>query len=79
VVELMAGVVNNGPVAMDDPPDGEEYHLRVAPELQVAASWTVPVPQRLPGVVDKTLLLNRMFTGVEATATGPFRQTILHR
>ena len=45
------GVVNEMPVPREDPPVELAYQL-IMPELDVAPSVTVPVPHRLPGVVD---------------------------
>ena len=45
------GVVNEMPVPREDPPVEAAYQL-IMPELAVAPKVTVPVPQRLPGVVD---------------------------
>ena len=47
----MDGVVNEVPVPIADPPEAAVYHSIVPPEL-VAANDTVPLPQRLPGVVE---------------------------
>ena len=46
----MDGVVYDVPVPNEDPPVEAAYQLRV-PALAVAPRTTVPVPQRLPGVV----------------------------
>ena len=46
----MLGVVNVLPVPKAVPPVGTLYQLKV-PKLAVAPKTTVPVPQRLPGVV----------------------------
>jgi len=43
-------VVNELPVPREDPPVELAYQL-IMPELDVAPSVTVPVPQRLPEVV----------------------------
>ena len=45
--------MNEGPVASGVPPVAFAYQLNV-PSLAVAPSVIVPVPQRLPGVVDTT-------------------------
>ena len=50
-MEEILGVVNEVPVTREDPPVEAAYQL-IMPELDVAPSVTVPVPQRLPGVVD---------------------------
>jgi len=50
-VEEILGVVNELPVPREDPPVELAYQL-IIPELAVAPNVTVPVPQRLPGVVD---------------------------
>jgi len=50
VLEIL-GVVNEMPVPREDPPVEAAYQL-IMPELAVAPKVTVPVPQRLPGVVD---------------------------
>jgi hypothetical protein len=46
----MLGVVNVAPVANDVPPVKAEYQL-IVPALAVAPNATVPVPQRLAGVL----------------------------
>ena len=46
----MLGVVNDAPVANDVPPVKAEYQL-IVPALAVAPNATVPVPQRLAGVL----------------------------
>ena len=50
-MEEILGVVNEVPVPREDPPVEAAYQL-IMPELDVAPKVTVPVPQRLPGVVD---------------------------
>ena len=50
MVALMLGVVNDIPVPKLVPPVAAAYQLRV-PALAVALKVTVPVPQRLAGVV----------------------------
>ena len=50
-MEEILGVVNEVPVPREDPPVEAAYQL-IMPELAVAPNVTVPVPQRLPGVVD---------------------------
>ncbi len=50
-MEEILGVVNEVPVPREDPPVELAYQL-IMPELDVAPSVTVPVPHRLPGVVD---------------------------
>jgi hypothetical protein len=47
----MEGVVKDVPVPIADPPEAAVYHSMVPPVL-VAAKETVPLPQRLPGVVE---------------------------
>ena len=49
-MELILGVTNDVPVPNALPPVGVAYQLNV-PALPVDPSVTVPVPQRLPGVV----------------------------
>jgi hypothetical protein len=46
----MDGVVKDVPVPREDPPDDAAYQLIVPAEV-VAPKITVPVPQRVPGVV----------------------------
>jgi hypothetical protein len=48
----MLGVVNEVPVPRLEPPVLAEYQFKV-PALAVAPKTTVPVPQRLPGVVEE--------------------------
>ena len=50
VVEEITGVVNEVPVPSDVPPVAALYQFNV-PALAVAPNVTVPVPQRLAGVV----------------------------
>ncbi len=50
----MLGVVNEVPVASDVPPVAAAYQFKV-PALAVAPMVTVPVPQRLAGVVAVTV------------------------
>jgi len=50
-VEEILGVVYEVPVPREEPPVEAAYQL-IMPELAVAPNVTVPVPQRLPGVVD---------------------------
>ena len=54
VVALMLGVVNEVPVPSDVPPVAAAYQFKV-PALAVAPKVTVPVPQRLAGVVAVTV------------------------
>ena len=60
----MLGVVNDTPVANDVPPVNAEYQL-IVPALAVAPNATVPVPQRLAGVL--AVMVGIAFT-VTATA-----------
>ncbi len=60
----MLGVVNVAPVANDVPPVKAEYQL-IVPALAVALNATVPVPQRLAGVL--AVMVGIVFT-VAATA-----------
>ena len=60
----MLGVVNDAPVANDVPPVKAEYQL-IVPALAVALNATVPVPQRLAGVL--AVMVGIVFT-VTATA-----------
>ena len=50
----MLGVVNEVPVPSDVPPVAAAYQFKV-PALAVAPKVTVPVPQRLAGVVAVTV------------------------
>ena len=50
------------------------YHFTVAPALGTALKSTVPVPQRVPGVVAITLLENVIWTAVEVPVDGPAEQ-----
>jgi hypothetical protein len=54
VVALILGVVNEVPVASNVPPVAAAYQFKV-PALAVAPKVTVPVPQRLAGVVAVTV------------------------
>ncbi len=49
MVDEIEGVVTGDPVPIFVPPDEASHQLSV-PALAVAASETVPVPQREPGV-----------------------------
>ena len=60
----MLGVVNDTPVANDVPPVNAEYQL-IVPALAVAPNATVPVPQRLAGVL--AVMVGIVFT-ITATA-----------
>ena len=60
----MLGVVNDAPVAIDVPPVNAEYQL-IVPALAVAPNATVPVPQRLAGVL--AVMVGIVFT-ITATA-----------
>ena len=60
----MLGVVNDAPVAKLVPPVAALYQL-IVPALAVAAKVTVPVPQRLAGVL--AVMVGIAFT-VAATA-----------
>jgi hypothetical protein len=64
VVALMLGVVKLMPVAKLVPPVAAAYQL-IVPALAAAVNATVPVPQRLAGVVD--VIVGIAFT-VAATA-----------
>ena len=47
----MTGVVNEFPIAIDDPPFGALYQLILFPLAVEAPSVTVPAPQRDAGVI----------------------------
>ena len=56
------GVVNDAPVNNDNPPVGSAYQF-IVPADAVADNITVPVPQRVAGVVD-------VIDGITFTVTG---------
>jgi len=47
---LITGVVNGEPVPSWVPPTARSYQL-IVPPVPVASRFTVPIPQRVPGVV----------------------------
>jgi hypothetical protein len=63
VVEEIDGVVKLVPVPREEPPTSAAYQLSVPDEAD-ALSVTVPVPHRLPGVVDATAPEVDIVTGV---------------
>ena len=61
----MLGVVNETPVAIDVPPVNALYQL-IVPALAVAPNATVPVPQRLAGVL--AVMVGIVFTVITDAA-----------
>ena len=53
------------PVPKALPPEAFAYHLIVVPADPVAPAVAVPVPQRKPGVVETTELLNPIVAALE--------------
>jgi len=69
-VAVIDGVTNGDPVESATPPVKAAYHFKVPPPPAVAAKETIPVPQRLFGVVPATVgLIIRNVS--EAVVTAP--------
>ena len=66
----MLGVVNDVPLPNDTPPVAAAYQL-IVPALAVAPNVTVPVPQRLAGVLAVMVGLVTMVTKIESTCVPP--------
>ena len=66
----MLGVVNDAPVPNDVPPVAALYQL-IVPALAVAPNATVPVPQRLAGVL-------AVMVGIAFTITATAVEVSLH-
>ena len=65
---LIGGVTKLSPDARMAPPTATLYQLRVLPTLAVAPKVTLPVSQRLPGVVEVTV--GTVFTVAKTAVLG---------